>query len=380
MGLSTAEVRVGPHVGQPALRWAGSWLYGPCTDLGILVLPIVLVVLVAFFAADGLDEPLFGGVSRLYAGWFSQFVLGNTTHVILTFLLLGVRQDVLRATKGQARTIACAAAAAFTMSVGLLWLTGITYPVWTGFGMAVVTVFAVHHWLSQSKGYWSLYHLRSLAAPSVEERTVQRYFVPIALLLILVRMLFIPLRAGSHTSFLNPLPVLVEPVLMDYAVTWVLFCAWAVYAIMLFRTLWRSSAEVLSGPKLLYVSTHTAVVGVTIVWPAWGMILAGGIHGLEYFCITGRMLRPMDVDGDRLPARMVIPAMVITMVPLFVIGVLNAPFTNKVGIEYTPVFHILALVMNGIVVAHYAADAFMYRFRIPEVRNVALRRLGVRMG
>ena len=32
--------------------------------------------------------------------------------------------------------------------------------------------------------------------------------------------------------------------------------------------------------------------------------------------------------------------------------------------------------LNGVVMAHYFADAFIYRFRIPEVRTVALRRLG----
>jgi hypothetical protein len=34
------------------------------------------------------------------------------------------------------------------------------------------------------------------------------------------------------------------------------------------------------------------------------------------------------------------------------------------------------LALNGVVLAHYFADAFIYRFKIPEVRKVALRRLG----
>ncbi len=32
--------------------------------------------------------------------------------------------------------------------------------------------------------------------------------------------------------------------------------------------------------------------------------------------------------------------------------------------------------MNACVLAHYASDAFIFRFRIPGVRKVALARLG----
>jgi hypothetical protein len=36
----------------------------------------------------------------------------------------------------------------------------------------------------------------------------------------------------------------------------------------------------------------------------------------------------------------------------------------------------LLMLVNATVLAHYCADAFIYRFRIPGVRKVALARLG----
>ena len=73
-----------------------TWLYSRTRDLFILVVPAV-VTLIAFALATRTHD-----ASRAYAGWFAQFALGNSTHVILTFLLLGLRRDVLKATRGQA--------------------------------------------------------------------------------------------------------------------------------------------------------------------------------------------------------------------------------------------------------------------------------------
>src|SRR5581483_7508776 len=116
-----------------------------------------LVTLVAF--GIGGDGP------RLYAGWIAQFALGNSTHVILTFLLLGMRRDMLRATPGQAMTVIAGSTATFVASFAFFWWSHRAMPMFEDFATAVVLVFATHHTLSQAKGIWSLYTLRSKAPP-----------------------------------------------------------------------------------------------------------------------------------------------------------------------------------------------------------------------
>ena len=49
---------------------------------------------------------------------------------------------------------------------------------------------------------------------------------------------------------------------------------------------------------------------------------------------------------------------------------------QRAGGDHVGTFQILRYFLNSIVMAHYFADAFIYRFRIPEVRRVALMRLG----
>jgi hypothetical protein len=66
------------------------------------------------------------------------------------------------------------------------------------------------------------------------------------------------------------------------------------------------------------------------------------------------------------------------MAPLALIGVVNAPFTYLFGLTpLAPAFVTGRIVLNAVVMAHYFADALIYRFRIPEVRRVALHRLGL---
>src|SRR6185503_2608423 len=102
--------------------------------------------------------------SRAYAGWLAQFALGNSTHVILTFLLLALRRDVLRATKGQATTVIVGSMITFVASFGFFYWTHRVAPRFEDFATAVVLTFATHHTLSQAKGIWSLYAMRAAKA------------------------------------------------------------------------------------------------------------------------------------------------------------------------------------------------------------------------
>jgi hypothetical protein len=68
--------------------------------------------------------------------------------------------------------------------------------------------------------------------------------------------------------------------------------------------------------------------------------------------------------------------MLAAMSPILIFGVLNNPWhpLNK-GIPDGARTWMLMLI-NACVLAHYSTDAFIYRFRIPSVRKVALTRLG----
>ena len=62
----------------------------------------------------------------------------------------------------------------------------------------------------------------------------------------------------------------------------------------------------------------------------------------------------------------------VAIAPLLVVGMTTAPFSPRPGRLAT----LAMFAMNAVVLAHYFADAFTYRFRIPSVRKNALARLG----
>jgi hypothetical protein len=366
-------------------RLVAAWLFSRRADLLILGVPALGTLTAAIVGlsrgGDALGE-------RAYAAWVAQFILGNTTHVILTYLLLGTRRDILHATPGQARTVVIGSIATFAVTFGMLWITGRTFPAWSEFGVAIVAIFATHHTVSQAKGLWSLHNLRGKTAglppPAPRERSAQQTFVPLALLLVMIRILFVPKSRGAMFPFIQAVPGL-EAVL-PFAVTWGLLAVWLGFAAYALSTIARGPR--ISGPKLLYVGAHMAGVALTIVAPPWGVIFTSGVHGLEYYTITARMLRPTAAElrrdgGDphaprtRLSRALVAPAMIGIMLPIFIVGLGAAPFAAAIGlVGYASLFGALRIAVNGVVVAHYFADAFIYRFRIPEVRRVALERLG----
>jgi hypothetical protein len=241
-----------------------------------------------------------------------------------------------------------------------------------------VLVFATHHTLSQAKGIWSLYGMRAAKAGcapmSERERRMMRAFVPIALVLILIRWFFVPKGPDRLYPFIQPIPG--ERAILPYAFTWALVAAWLIVAALVMTAVARPRPR--SIPKVIYVGTHMLGVALMIGAPGWGAIFTAGIHGLEYYFLCGRMIAPAH-QGERRPTRAwVWPAMVLTMLPLVAIGVVNAPFTSLLvpDARWVPTFQTLRYLLNAIVMAHYFADAFIYRFRIPEVRRVALMRLG----
>jgi hypothetical protein len=351
------------------IRYA--WLFSRRADLGMVLLP-TLVTAFAFAWATRLGQDSHGS-ARTYVGWLTVYVLGDTSHVLLTFLLLGVRRDMLHATDRQARNVTLTSLAVFVASLSLMRLTENNQ--WTRPLFEVVTVvFATHHRLSQTKGFWSLYGLRGaqagLPAPSARERSLQGLWVPFALLLIAIRWTLVarvPLDGVGPYQNVNP----GDPAILPFAVTYGLVAAWLVFVAVLFRTL--LSYDALNAPKLLYLATQCGVVAVELVAPAWGVVLQGGIHGIEYYLLTRKMLAPLPTETrSRLTAALCWPAMIAAMSPILLVGLL----TNPIKSLSTGMGSWVVMLVNACVLAHYAADAFIYRFRIPGVRKVALARLG----
>ncbi len=352
------------------------WLFSPPVDLGVMALPALLAAAGAAWASATGDGS--GTGTRAYASWIAQFVLGNSTHVILTFLLLAARPDVLRATPRQARTVIVGSSLTFAVAFGLFALATVVAPAWSGFALAVGVVFSFHHTLSQAKGIWSLYNLRGkdfgVGPPSARERSLQRLFVPLGLLFASVRFFLVEKRPGIEIPFLPVMPGI--DALLPFSVVYAMYAAWALFAALVLRELLRArDGEPLHGAKLFYVGCHLFGVALILVSPGWGGVFSASVHGLEYFALTRKMLEPRDAsEGRRLAA--IVPAILLTALPLVLVGVVNAPFTAALGVPASAAATWARLAMNGVVMAHYFADAFIYRFRIPEVRAVALRRLG----
>ncbi|MFE8603983.1 hypothetical protein [Archangium violaceum] len=371
-----------------AVRFDGLWLFSPRVDVSLLLMPALLTFFSAWLAGttgEGVD-----GYSRALGRWASQYVLFNGTHVILTFLLVGVRRELLHTTPTQARLLVGGSAGVFAVCFALLWYASQHAPQLNLMVAAGIHLLAAHHTLSQVKGLWALHGLKARVAgvPSLSEaeRRLQRVFVPLALVLMMVRTLAVPMtsRAGDF-----PLVNVgqAEGGMLPYGSTWVLLAVWGVFVGLLVAALRGQAGP--SGPRRLYVLGHAAVVAVYLAWPAWGVILSAGIHGLEYFFLTGRMLEPTAREEEsRLRGGAVWMAMVGVMLPLIVVGVAQSPFVLLVDastggsatnflLRQEPLWTLGVTVTNAIVLAHYFADAFLYRFRIQKVREVTLGRLGL---
>jgi hypothetical protein len=351
------------------------WLFSRRADLAMLLLPL-LVTGGAFALALQLGQDGRGSAHG-YAGWVTAFLLGNTSHVVLTFLLLGARRDMLHATDRQARVVTLGSIAVFVVSLALMRLTNNdpwTRPLFE----AVTIVFATHHTLSQAKGFWALYGIRGarsgLPAPSPLERELQKLFVPLALLFIAVKWMLVgrlPMIEAPPYINVNP----GEPAVLPFVTTYGLLAVWLVYVAVLFRTL--LAYETLNAAKLVYLGTQCSVVTLELVSPGWGVTLSAGIHGIEYYVLTRAMLAPLPSDaGTRLSAALSWPAMIAAMSPILVVGVLRNPWVPVGGFLGDGFRTWSLMVVNATVLSHYCADAFIYRFRIPGVRKVAMARLG----
>jgi hypothetical protein len=365
-GTCSAETTAG------SLRY--DWLFSRRADLAMIAIP-TLATAVAYVMAWRLGENV-SGKAGTYLLWASAFLLGNTSHVILTFLMLGARRDLLRATDRQARTVVGGSIVVFAIVLLLNRLTWNDPTTHVLLG-TTVAVFAIHHTLSQAKGFWALYSLRGaragLPAPSPRERKLQGLFVPTGLLLVAIKWTLVGESSVIHAPYLNVNPG--YPAVLPYALTYGLVGGWLVYVAVLFGAL--VSYEALNMPKLVYLGTQCSVVTLELVSPGWGAATAAGIHGLEYYLLTRRMLAPTASEsGSKLTSALCWPAMIAAMSPILYVGANANPwlsvhlFGGNAGMW-------AVMLVNATVLAHYYADAFIYRFRIPGIRKVALTRLGL---
>jgi hypothetical protein len=349
-------------------------LFSRRADLGMLLVPVMSTAF-AFALATHRGENVFGGV-RASMVWASAFLLGNTSHVLLTFLMLGARRDMLHATQRQARTVVAGSLAVAAVAVLLGRLTWSDPTTHVLFGVSVA-VFAIHHTMSQAKGVWALYSLRGqkagLPAPSPRERELQKLFVPLGLLFIAIKWTLVgELTLPRSSPYLNVNPG--YPAVLPFALTYVLLAAWLAYVAALFRAL--LAFETLNAAKLAYIGTQCSVVTLELVSPGWGVTIAAGIHGLEYYLLARKMLAPTASEAtSRLTSALCWPVMIGAMSPILVVGALTNP--------WHPV-HVGASVMGwagtlitACVLSHYYADAFIYRLRIPGIRKVVLARVGL---
>ncbi|RKH90952.1 hypothetical protein D7Y13_39245 [Corallococcus praedator] len=381
-GVATSPEQDAPAV-PGSLRFRRLWLFSPGADLAILAIPLALTLCAAgasaFLAPTSAD-----GAHRLMS-WTAQNILGNATHVVLTFLLFGVHRDVLTAAPRQPRNILAGTLAMLAVGAGFFFTFYADRAIHT-FAVAVIfNVFGMHHTLSQHRGLWSLHGLRGgqvgLAPPSPLERRLQQLYVPLLLSILLVRIFFVAESAAPNaTAYLD----VGQGRVLPWQMLPVLIALWLGYFLLLFRSVLRSGTA--SGPKVLYLLGMATATGLALVAPEWGYVMLPGMHGLEYYMISARMLEPREGDAPRLRRAFIWPAMVLAMLPLLALGVvhgflLDGPVKGSLSIGSGALSHPLLRGLTSlgfaVVLAHYYADAFIFRFRIPSIRQVMLRRLGL---
>jgi hypothetical protein len=296
---------------------------------------------------------------------------------MLTFLTVSARRDVLHATDRQAKTVVVGSLAVFAVALLLMRLTRNDPTTSILFGVTA-GIFAIHHTLSQAKGFWALYSLRGsksgLPAPSPRERELQGLFVPLSLLAIALKWTLVGEFSLARSSpFLNVNPG--YPAVLPFALTYALLAGWLVYVGVLFRTL--LAYETLNGVKLVYIGTQCSVVTLELIAPGWGITIGAGIHGLEYYLLTRKILAPTSRETtSKLSAALCWPAMIAVMSPLLFVGAITNPWFPLPLLMGDARVWAGALVTST-VLAHYYADAFLYRLRIPGIRKVTLARLGL---
>lgn len=374
-----APAEVLPDAPRGALRFKGLWLFSARADAAMLSIPLALAVLAAVCTS-------LWGVPQAHrlAVWTAQNILGNATHVILTFLLFAVHRDVLKADPKQPRLILMGCLATLTVGALFFGLYYVDREANKRILALFINVLAMHHTLSQHRGFWSLHGLRAFQAglgrASPRERPLQQVYVPVMLSLVLVRLCFIPDSADEGAT---PYIDVGQGAVLPHGALGVLLAVWLGYFVVVFRTVLGSGTA--SGPKVLYLCVVALATGLVMVAPLWGSVVLPGLHGIEYYLLTARMMEPREGDApSRLGRAWIWPAMVLSMLPLAAFGLRDLFASDLAGTLNTPaartpihpVLHALICLKLAVVLAHYFADALIYRFRIPAIRNVMLRRLG----
>jgi hypothetical protein len=147
---------------------------------------------------------------------------------------------------------------------------------------------------------------------------------------------------------------------------------------VVYRVVLRSQTR--SGAKLLYLGVVGAGVALTIVSPIWGTVLFAGMHGLEYYFLSARMMEQREGDTKQVSNSWIWPLMIASMLPFTLMGVVTLLREEGNALEafaQTWVWAVLVTISTATVLAHYWADALIYRFRLPAVRKVMLNRIGL---
>lgn len=389
MTASSPTLAPGPATSTTAshgsLPFRGLWLFSARADAAFLTLPLLLTagsaLVCALVGLRAAEE-----VNRL-AVWTAQNILGNGTHVILTYLLFAVHKDVLTAEPKQPRIILAGTLGMLAVGAGFIFTYYANKDAHVYLVGVLFNIFGLHHTLSQHKGFWALHTLRGhqagLGAGNPRERTLQQAYVPLMLSLILVRLFFVPDSAApGATPYLD----VGQGALLPHGALAVILLVWLGFFALLFRTMLRAGNA--SGPKVLYLLAAATATGLTIVTPMWGNVMLPAMHGLEYYMITARMMEPREGDPPaRLGRAWIWPLMILSMLPLLSLGVIHGLILDGAGrgtlgtgdpsgSSSHLILRVLTSLSLGVVLAHYFSDAFIYRFRIPSIRKVMLRRLG----
>lgn len=366
----SASVEAAPSQAKPL------WLLGKRRDLAIVGIPMLLVSFAVI--AESIGPETAQVESNRLAMWMATNVLGNGTHVALTFLMFFLRPETMRSTPTLRAQVYAGIGVMSAVSFGFLALHWWEPQASISARATIFAIFGTHHTLSQNKGWWSLHLLRERQAgrtPPTLEGMLMKVLVPLNLSLILVRYFFIPTEAGSTEAFIN----VGQVALLPFASMAVLLGAWLIFWGLVLRTASRSANQA----KLLYLCAVAMAVVLSVLAPTWGAVLFAGMHGLEYYFLSARLLEQRPGDVKTVHPRWIWPLMILTMLPLALIGLIQL-LRTQAGFEAvfssfatTWPWQVLVTASTACVLAHYWADALIYRFRVQGVRTVMLNRLSL---
>lgn len=363
---------------KPRIAWGRPyWAISPLWDLFFILTPVLYLLAGTWLQRQGLLAA--GSLAALVLLLSTEVLLGNTSHIGLTLLLLSANRALRSAPpEGWRRLLGASLAIAALCTALYLGLQQRSARLALGVATLLVILLSVHHNLAQCRGFFAIYERKLQRHADQRADGRARGLLQAFLLLTMAQVwlaYFFTRQSIGTVLFRVPERALAAAALVTLAVG----------ALLLLRVLRR---EVVSAPEVLYLLRLLCYPVAVFYLSDIAFAGLGAAHGLEYFAITARLTRERqrDEEGGRWRRRLLsrAPGLGLAMALFLVPGSLAVLAQPRYRLDRllatAPGWHpdlgalLLPLLCMwfGLSLVHFYLDSRIFRFRHPAVRQAVL--------